>query len=244
MKGCSIITTSYNRACYIEETIKSIVKQDYPIEHIIVDNNSTDETSLIVKKYPQVKFLQYPCKQTRALNIGLKVAKYDYIGWINSDDYYVDDVDVVKTACEYLSLNPDVGMVYGLTQVVDGQGKKTGVVGAVVDHIDYENLYKNNYKICQPSTFYSKKALLDLNGWNEKWDYVQDKEIYLRIIKGDYKIKHINKFFATYRAHNGSISVTQKGRVVQKKEYAEMRRWFKEARFKYNEGSLSKVTEV
>ena len=89
----SIITPNYNYANYIGQTIESIISQDYPtIEYIIVDDGSTDNSARIiesfVEKFPnRIKLIRQTNKgQTAAINVGLRAATGDIIGWINSDD--------------------------------------------------------------------------------------------------------------------------------------------------------------
>jgi glycosyltransferase len=91
----SIITISYNSAETIEDTIKSVVSQDYPnIEYIIIDGASKDETLSIVDKYKD-KISQVISEKDKgiydAMNKGVEHATGDIIGILNSDDYYYDE---------------------------------------------------------------------------------------------------------------------------------------------------------
>ena len=86
----SIIIPTYNRADFIETTIKSIAKQDYRFfEIIVVDDGSTDHTEEVVSKY-NVDNLHYYKKENEeraaARNYGILKAKGDYITFIDSDD--------------------------------------------------------------------------------------------------------------------------------------------------------------
>ncbi|MFM2000041.1 MAG: hypothetical protein RL204_1988 [Bacteroidota bacterium] len=91
----SIITISYNSAETIEDTIKSVVGQDYPnIEYIIIDGASKDETLSIVGKYKD-KIAKVVSEKDKgiydAMNKGVENATGDIIGILNSDDYYYDE---------------------------------------------------------------------------------------------------------------------------------------------------------
>ena len=90
----SIITISYNSAETIEDTIKSVVSQDYPnIEYIIIDGASKDATLSIVDKYKD-KIAKVVSEKDKgiydAMNKGVQNATGDIIGILNSDDYYYD----------------------------------------------------------------------------------------------------------------------------------------------------------
>jgi len=91
----SIIVPSYNQGDYIEETLLSIINQDYPNkELIIIDGGSTDNSVSIIKKYEQhiAYWVSEKDKgQSHAINKGFARATGDYIAWMNSDDLYYKD---------------------------------------------------------------------------------------------------------------------------------------------------------
>ena len=99
----SIITPSYNQARYLEETIVSVLSQNYPnLEYIIIDGGSTDGSVEIIKKYES--HLKYWVSekdkgQSHAINKGFNKANGDILAWINSDDYYLPDAfNTIATA--------------------------------------------------------------------------------------------------------------------------------------------------
>ena len=86
----SIITPSYNQGGYIEDTILSVINQDYPnLEYIIIDGGSTDNTVDIIQKYSDridYWISEKDTGQSNAINKGFRKATGDIINWINSDD--------------------------------------------------------------------------------------------------------------------------------------------------------------
>ena len=91
----SIITTVYNGASTIEDTILSVASQSYPdTEHIIIDGSSTDGTLSLIKKHEGKieKFLSEPDNGIYdAMNKGISLASGDIVGILNSDDVYYDN---------------------------------------------------------------------------------------------------------------------------------------------------------
>jgi glycosyltransferase involved in cell wall biosynthesis len=99
----SIITVCYNSACTLQETIESVIAQTYgPIEYIIVDGKSTDNTLEIIEKYKN-RISHFVSEQDKglydAMNKGIALASGEIIGILNSDDVLAHEgvvADIVK----------------------------------------------------------------------------------------------------------------------------------------------------
>ncbi|MBI2517773.1 MAG: glycosyltransferase [Opitutae bacterium] len=88
----TIVCPSFNQGAYLEETMRSVLLQNYPdLEFIVMDGGSTDATVDHLKRYsPWITYWesQPDHGQSHALNKGFARATGDILGWINSDDYY------------------------------------------------------------------------------------------------------------------------------------------------------------
>jgi len=121
----SVITVVLNSRKYIEDTIQNVTDQTYDnIEYIVIDGGSTDGTLDIIKKYdPLIDYwVSKPDNGIYfAMNLGIEVARGDWINFINSADEYFD-VHVIE---QLLSKNlRDADIVYGNTEI-KYQGFKT-----------------------------------------------------------------------------------------------------------------------
>ncbi|NUQ36337.1 MAG: glycosyltransferase [Caldilineales bacterium] len=121
----SIITPSFNRADFLEKTIRSVLLQHYPnLEYVIIDGGSKDGTLDIIDKYAD--FITYwvsePDKnQADALNKGLQRCTGDIIAFINSDDFYLPGA--LRRVAQLLAAHPEAGWISGVIRYEDGDGR-------------------------------------------------------------------------------------------------------------------------
>jgi glycosyltransferase involved in cell wall biosynthesis len=203
----SIITPSFNQGRFIQETVKSVLSQNYPdFEHIIIDGGSTDGTLDILKKYSHLKIVSEPDSgQAAAVNKGLRMATGDIIGWLNSDDTYYPGVfdKVART------IDPEKGIfiIMGRCAYVDEHGKTTGKEhpSMFLSHERVVEIWKG-YTIPQPAVFFHKQVYEKCGGLDESLYFCLDYDLFIRYSKL-YHFHSINELFATYRYHASSKSV-------------------------------------
>ena len=113
----SVIIPTYNTARYVQESIDSVLEQDYPsIQLIVIDDGSTDETVDIIRRYDERVILLTQQNQGAAVarNTGLAAAEGEYIAFLDSDDVWLPGKLSAQVA--YLDTHPDIGMVYSCWQ--------------------------------------------------------------------------------------------------------------------------------
>ena len=148
----SIVTPSYNKGSFVEETILSIKNQTYPhIEHIVMDGGSTDGTLDIMRKYSDsITWISEPDKgQSDAINKGWRMAKGEILAYLNADDTYMPWA--VETAMKFLEQNPDLDMVYGDCNIINEQG--TVIDRYPSTEFDLIKLASSQNMIPQPTVF-------------------------------------------------------------------------------------------
>ncbi|MBF8255796.1 MAG: hypothetical protein HW375_703 [Anaerolineales bacterium] len=110
----SIVTPSYNQARYLETAIRSVLAQDYPrVEYIVMDGGSTDGSLEILQRYSEffrIWSSEPDRGQADAINKGLRLARGEFVAWLNSDDAYLPGA--VDEAVDALMRDPTLGMVY------------------------------------------------------------------------------------------------------------------------------------
>ena len=120
----SIVTPSLNQGHFIEETIQSVLNQDYPnIEYLVLDGGSTDNTLEILRKYEGcLKWLsETDGGQSHAINKGFARASGDWMAWINSDDVlYPGALAAIARAADR---DPGAGLIYGAGAKIDPSGR-------------------------------------------------------------------------------------------------------------------------
>lgn len=198
----SIVTPSYNQAQYLPETLEAVRAQQYePIEHIVVDGNSNDNTISVLEEYEDTYNLTWISEsddgQADAVNKGFEMAEGDIIGWINSDDLYFDETVTTRVVSEF-NENPECDVIYGDFVETDANG----IIDMVyrVPEYDRELLRYGNY-IPQPGVFFKKKVTND-NDLDTNLVFVLDYEYWLRLSKNGYKFHHLDEIIAGYRIHD------------------------------------------
>jgi glycosyltransferase involved in cell wall biosynthesis len=224
----SIVTPSLNQGRFIEETIRSVIDQDYPkFEHIVIDGCSTDNTIEILKRYPHLVWIsERDHGQADAVNKGLAKAQGDIIGWINSDDTFLPDA--FEVIAGKFQADAQCSVVFGDHHAVDENGSiiysTKGFVGSYREMIQW---WKYTYAIHQPTVFIRKEVLNSIGSLDETYHFAMDYEWWLRISQR-YVFYHIPQYIATYRMHKEGKTFEQLELNVYPEQYrASKKHWGK-----------------
>lgn len=206
----SIVTPSFNQAQFLEETIRSVLLQNYPnLEYIIIDGGSTDGSIEIIKKYePWLTYWvsERDSGQSNAINKGFQHATGEIFAFINSDDYYLPGAftRVAENFTEDYQLFVGMTFQIGTDGVLTGKRRAPSL--AVDDVADWQ---KNWFR--QPGCFFSKEVFKKVGGIDESLNYSLDFDLWLKILKvGDGK--YIENELAVARNHPAMKTQNKGGR--------------------------------
>ncbi len=183
----SIATPSYNQAQFLEETILSVLNQDYPnLEYIIIDGGSTDGSVDIIRKYED-RLAYWVSEsddgQADAINKGWRRATGSILAWLNSDDLY--EPGAISTVVHFLQNHPEVAVVYGKYLRIDEYGNSLPMDGAkprVPPQIDMRHwLTSWECPISQPSTFIRKEIIERVGMLDPSLQFALDVDLWVRI---------------------------------------------------------------
>jgi len=210
----SIVTPSYNQGQFIEDALLSVKNQVYPsIEHLVIDGGSSDNTLEILRKYEKEYNLRWVSEpdqgQSDAVNKGFARASGPIIGWLNSDDVYVDRQVISWVVGKFEELH-DVDLVYGDGITID----EDNLVLKVINYIpwfSFKRLVRFDF-IIQPSCFL-RREVVQQHKLDAKIDLPMDYEYYLRLAAQGFKFRHIDRVLSATRWHERAKSVTRREEV-------------------------------
>jgi glycosyltransferase involved in cell wall biosynthesis len=198
----SIITITYNSAATVEDTIRSVVSQDYPdLEYIIIDGKSKDNTLKIVEKYKD-KITKVVSEKDKglydALNKGIKHATGDVIGMLHSDDLYANDQVISKVAAAFKKDTSVEGLYADLVFV---NRNDTNKVMRVWNSGEYEeDAFVRGWMPPHPTFFVKKECYEKFGGFNTELKLSADYELMLRMIhKNKIKLAYIPEMIVKMR---------------------------------------------
>jgi glycosyltransferase involved in cell wall biosynthesis len=203
----SIITPSYNQSEFLEDTIKSVLAQDYPaIEYLIADGGSTDGSVDIISKYSSELawwVSEADDGQASAINKGMAKAKGEIVAWLNSDDLYLPGA--VSEAVEVYKSNPQTGLVYGDAVTIDAEGRP--IKKLIFPDWELEDLVGFRI-ICQPAVFMARNLFEQATGLDLNYHFMLDHHLWIRIASLA-PIKHVPAMWAAARHHEAAKNVSQ-----------------------------------
>ena len=200
----SIVTPSYNMAQYLEETIQSVLSQDYPrIEYLVMDGGSKDGTVDLLKKYNgRLQWVSQPDNgQSDAVNLGFERTHGEIFAFLNADDIYLPGA--ISAAVRQFQETPNVGVVYGEAWYTSQTGS---IIGRYPTKSYNKDMLGMQCYICQPASFIRRDVWQSMNGLNAKLHYALDYDLWVRISR-QYSMVSIPDYLATSRMYKDNKTI-------------------------------------
>jgi glycosyltransferase involved in cell wall biosynthesis len=203
----SVVTPSYNQGRYIEETIQSVLSQDYSnLEYLVLDGGSSDATLEILQRYEgRLRWISESDRgQADAINKGFRLARGEILGWLNSDDVYLPGT--IQKVVQYFQTHRDIGMLYGEGYHVDAMGKV--IERYYTEPFDFRRLGEICF-ICQPTVFLRADVFEAIGPLEIDLRFCMDYDYWMRIAKR-FRIGYLDEYLAHSRLHVETKTLSQR----------------------------------
>jgi glycosyltransferase involved in cell wall biosynthesis len=237
----SIICLAFNHEKFVVETLDSVVQQNYqPIELIIVDDCSTDNTKLVINNWlsthPEVQFIVNEINKgnTKSFNNALKFAKGEYIIDLAADDLIVPNGIELQINAFQNSKFKNLGVVYGNAEIINEDGSfnsfyfpvnENGKVIAkrAIGDI-YSSVLSTGDSICSVSALIKKSVFDFLEGYDETLDY-EDLDSWIRASR-EYEFDFVDEVLVKKRTVTNSLGSNfyKKKHKINKSTYKILRK--------------------
>ncbi len=205
----AMVTPSYNQAQYLEQTIKSVLDQQYPaLEYVVQDGASKDASPQIIDRYEsQLTYSESVADsgQTNAINKGFQHTQGEIMAWLNSDDVLMPGT--LRTVGRYFAIHPEIDVVYGHRIIIDQDGMEVGRwvlprhSNRILSYADY---------IPQETLFW-RRSIWDKAGGqvDETYKFAMDWDLILRFRDVGANFVRLPYFLAAFRVHEAQKTSAQ-----------------------------------
>jgi glycosyltransferase involved in cell wall biosynthesis len=210
----TIVTPSYNQAIYLEQTLKSVLDQNYPnLEYIVMDGGSTDGSVEIIKSYAdRLDYWESQADkgQADAIYRGFERATGDIVGFVNSDDLLLQGT-LFKVGYWFASHPHEEWVVGGCVIIgADGEPKRDRLGNPCCifgGHVTFRRLLFWGCGFNQPASFWRRSVFFEIGGFDRSLTHCFDYDLYFRLAKRRPSGK-LNEILAAFRIHSKSKTST------------------------------------
>lgn len=211
----TVLMSVYNGEKYLREAIDSILHQTYTnFEFLIIDDASTDTTPEILHQYsdPRIRLVKNENNLglTKSLNKGLALANGEYIARMDADDICMPER--FEKQLNYFDRNPETDVLGTGFKIFNANDECTGEK-FFPEKVTTSDFSQEN-QLIHGSVMVKKSVIIDVGGYNEYFQYVQDYELWLRVSK-KYQIRNIPAILYKLRYHGDNIAFTKKEKSAQ-----------------------------
>jgi len=201
----SVVIPARDAEAYIADAIVSVLRQTYePVECIVVDDGSTDDTSTIVQQHYGVLYLRQENRGVvAARHAGVRVSRGPFIAFLDADDVWVEHKLVVQMAL-FLT-NPGLGMVYSGVETVDPSLRRIREYecASPADAVANALLLRQPY-LFATTMVVSRAAFDEVGGFDARLTTSADTDLACRIA-AHFPIDCVFEPLVRYRQHEGQM---------------------------------------
>jgi len=209
----SIIIPCYNAEAYVGDAIESALHQSYePIEVILIDDGSTDDSLDVIKSYGDQAIWESGKNQgvSAARNLGIEQACGTFVKFLDADDVLPEDA--IQTQVEQLkSLDCERASVFGDAQLIDASGE-------VLRHASFRRKRDGEDPILyaltvNPGTQYPlhrREHLIEIGGFDESLPWAEDYDLHLRLQLAGIHLEYHPTDVVHVRLHGGDDRLTNR----------------------------------
>lgn len=205
----SVIMPVYNTEKFLDEAIQSILNQSFEeFEFIIINDASNDNSLGIIKQYLKDERIRL-VKNNKNMgiaysrNLGISLANAEIIAMADSDD--INEKCRLEKEYDFLKKNKDISIVGSFASLIDENGNKLKETIEFTTHPD--NIKKTfffMYPFLQPTTMFRKEAIISVGGYRDKYRWIDEIDLYLRLLFEGYAGANMSEYLVQYRKHPDS----------------------------------------
>lgn len=206
MPTISVLSPSFNYLQYLPQALDSVSSQaDGSIEHVVVDDTSPDPgvDQLLSQRSSNLVYRRHDVNRglSATLNHAVSIARGEWIGWLNTDDFYLPGaLNAVQRAVRG---RPDVDVVYGDSIFVDEDSR---MLRLAPEHPFSRSVLRRYGPFIAPCALFIRRSRLPLRGWDEATVKLMDWDLYLQLMNDGARFLHIARPLGAFRRHEAQTS--------------------------------------
>ena len=214
----SIISVNLNNSTGLQKTIKSVLSQNFTdFEYIIIDGGSTDGSNDIIKHYANkiAYWVSEPDKGIyNAMNNGISMAKGEYLLFLNSGDWLVDENILSKV----FKISRTADIVYGNIYEVMPNGSKKLQVSLSEEKLSLANFNSNKHSTVQQPAAFIKRTLFEKGMFDESYKIIADIKFFIdRIVIQNCTVDHLNYVITNFDMKGISSNPSNWGQTIEER---------------------------
>jgi glycosyltransferase involved in cell wall biosynthesis len=204
----SVIMPFYNAGKFLAMAIESILNQSYKnLEFIIINDGSTDGSDKLVTAFSDKRIRYYSAEHkgiVAQLNFGIDQSKGKFIARMDADD--ISHPERLQVEYDFLKANSNVSAVGSSYYRIDEKGNRLYKKRQLITHKECKFIAPINSPLLHPTLLTFKNVLIDLGGYSDNYNGIEDYDLFNRMINAGYKIANIDKYLFSYRLNKSHIN--------------------------------------